>query len=153
MKYLKHTTLGCKDLGIRKSEFVAKTQFLWYLDKCWIFYLRLFWLISRWTKVDISELKTPSSISSSSGLNEMVTFSRLRSRLKDCPCIRVSVEQDDISRTLRFIFLRRARHLYYKVGKNSKKTFTRSAIRLEYSFSFNFDHFIDQQVLKTTWKN
>ena len=22
------TTLGCKDIGIRKSEFVAKTQFL-----------------------------------------------------------------------------------------------------------------------------
>ena len=28
LKYLKSTTLGCKDKGIIKSEFVAKTQFL-----------------------------------------------------------------------------------------------------------------------------
>ena len=28
LKYLRATTLGCKDIGIRKSEFVAKTQFL-----------------------------------------------------------------------------------------------------------------------------
>ena len=29
MKYLRSTTLSCKDIGIRKSEFVqAKTQFL-----------------------------------------------------------------------------------------------------------------------------
>ena len=28
LKYLKSTTLGCKDIGIRKSEFVAKTQFI-----------------------------------------------------------------------------------------------------------------------------
>ena len=103
---------GLQRFRNKKSESMAKTQFLWYLDKCRMFYLRLFWLISRWTKVDISGLKTSSSISSSSELNEMVTFSRLRSRLKDCPCIRVSVEQDDISRTLRFIFLRRTRHLY-----------------------------------------
>ena len=30
LKYQGSTTLGCKDIGIRKSEFVAKTQFL-----CW----------------------------------------------------------------------------------------------------------------------
>ena len=29
MKYLSSTTFGCKDIGIRKSEFVAKTQFLY----------------------------------------------------------------------------------------------------------------------------
>ena len=28
LKYLRFTTLRCKDIGIRKSEFVAKTQFL-----------------------------------------------------------------------------------------------------------------------------
>ena len=28
LKYLRYTTLGCNDKGIRKSEFVAKTQFL-----------------------------------------------------------------------------------------------------------------------------
>ena len=28
LKYLRSTTLGCKDIGIRKSEFVPKTQFL-----------------------------------------------------------------------------------------------------------------------------
>ena len=27
MKYLRSTTLGCKDIRIRKSEFVTKTQF------------------------------------------------------------------------------------------------------------------------------
>ena len=27
-KYQRSMTLGCKDKGIRKSEFVAKTQFL-----------------------------------------------------------------------------------------------------------------------------
>ena len=29
LKYLKFTTFGSKDIVIRKSEFVAKTQFLW----------------------------------------------------------------------------------------------------------------------------
>jgi len=28
LKYLRSTTLGCRDIGIRKSEFVSKTQFL-----------------------------------------------------------------------------------------------------------------------------
>ena len=28
LKYLNSRTLGCKDLGIRKSELVANTQFL-----------------------------------------------------------------------------------------------------------------------------
>ena len=28
LKYQRFTTLGSKDIGIRKSEFVAKTQFL-----------------------------------------------------------------------------------------------------------------------------
>ena len=28
LKYLRSKTLGCKDKGIRKSEFVTKTQFL-----------------------------------------------------------------------------------------------------------------------------
>ena len=28
LKYLRSRTLGCKDKGIRKPEFVAKTQFL-----------------------------------------------------------------------------------------------------------------------------
>ena len=37
LKYQRDTTLGSKDIGIRKSEFVAKTQFLfsifaWELD-------------------------------------------------------------------------------------------------------------------------
>ena len=33
-EYLRSTTLGCKDIGIRKSEFVgaAKTQFLCHLN-------------------------------------------------------------------------------------------------------------------------
>jgi len=39
LKYLRSTTLGCKDIGIRKSEFVAKTQFLW-LIKQWNIYLK-----------------------------------------------------------------------------------------------------------------
>ena len=38
LKYLRSTTLGYKDIEIRKSEFVANTQLL-YLS---IFYLRLF---------------------------------------------------------------------------------------------------------------
>ena len=28
MKYLRTTTFGCRDIGIRKSEFVSKTHFL-----------------------------------------------------------------------------------------------------------------------------
>ena len=32
MKYLGSTALGCKNIGIRKSEFVVKAQFL--EDKC-----------------------------------------------------------------------------------------------------------------------
>ena len=28
LKYQSSTTLGCKDIGIKKSEFVANTQFL-----------------------------------------------------------------------------------------------------------------------------
>jgi len=31
LKYLRSTTLGCRDIRIRKSEFVSKTQFLWVL--------------------------------------------------------------------------------------------------------------------------
>ena len=31
LKYLRFTTLICKDKGIRKFEFVPKTQFLYYL--------------------------------------------------------------------------------------------------------------------------
>ena len=31
LKYLRSTTLGCKDIRIRKFEFVTKTQFLWGL--------------------------------------------------------------------------------------------------------------------------
>ena len=30
LKYLRSTTVGCKDIRIIKSEFVAKTQFLWH---------------------------------------------------------------------------------------------------------------------------
>ena len=30
MKYLRFTTLGCKDIGIRKFEFLAKTQFFFF---------------------------------------------------------------------------------------------------------------------------
>ena len=38
MKYLRSTPLGCKDIGVRKSEFAAKTQFLYLsLDKGGIF--------------------------------------------------------------------------------------------------------------------
>jgi len=29
LKYLRSLTLKCKDIGIRKSEFVTKTQFLY----------------------------------------------------------------------------------------------------------------------------
>jgi len=29
LKYLTSTTMGCRDIGIRKSEFVSKTQFLY----------------------------------------------------------------------------------------------------------------------------
>ena len=29
LKYLRFTTLGSKEIGIKKSEFVAKTQFLY----------------------------------------------------------------------------------------------------------------------------
>ena len=29
LKYLRSMALGCKDIGIRKFEFVAKTQILW----------------------------------------------------------------------------------------------------------------------------
>ena len=37
LKYRRSATLGCKDIGIRKLEFVAKTQFLCYkLLKRWI---------------------------------------------------------------------------------------------------------------------
>ena len=32
LKYLRYTPIGCKDIGIRKSEFVTKTQFLCPLD-------------------------------------------------------------------------------------------------------------------------
>ena len=34
LKYLRSTTLGGTDIGIRKSEFVAKTQFLWMKKRC-----------------------------------------------------------------------------------------------------------------------
>ena len=34
MKYQKVTSSGCQDIGIRKFEFVAKTQFLWKLIIC-----------------------------------------------------------------------------------------------------------------------
>ena len=33
MKYLRSPPLKCKDIGIRKSEFVTKTQFLWEFTK------------------------------------------------------------------------------------------------------------------------
>ena len=29
LKYLKYMTSDCKDIGIRKSDFVPKTKFLW----------------------------------------------------------------------------------------------------------------------------
>ena len=37
LKYLRSSTLDCKDIGVRKSEFVTRTQFLcvvyvWCLD-------------------------------------------------------------------------------------------------------------------------
>ena len=32
MKYQRFTTFGCKDIEVRKSEFVTKTKFLW--TKC-----------------------------------------------------------------------------------------------------------------------
>ena len=31
LKYQRFTTMGSKDIGIRKSEFVAKSQFIWVL--------------------------------------------------------------------------------------------------------------------------
>ena len=33
LKYQRFTTLGSKDIGIRKSKFAAKNQFLYYLAK------------------------------------------------------------------------------------------------------------------------
>ena len=33
LKYQRFTALGCKDIGVRKCKFVAKTQFLWYLKE------------------------------------------------------------------------------------------------------------------------
>ena len=33
LKYQRFTPSGCKDIGIRKSEFVTKTQFLYQLNK------------------------------------------------------------------------------------------------------------------------
>ena len=33
LKYLRSTTLGCKLLGNKKSEFVAKTQFFSFLHQ------------------------------------------------------------------------------------------------------------------------
>ena len=33
LKYLRSTTLGCRDIGFRKSEFVSKTQFLCIVRK------------------------------------------------------------------------------------------------------------------------
>jgi len=32
LKCLRSTTLGSKEIGIKKSEFVAKTQFIWWLN-------------------------------------------------------------------------------------------------------------------------
>ena len=32
MKYIWSTTLGCRDIWIRKSDFVTKTQFLWNMQ-------------------------------------------------------------------------------------------------------------------------
>ena len=42
MKYLRSTTLGCEDIGITKSEFVAKTQFLSFFYRT---YPSVFWYI------------------------------------------------------------------------------------------------------------
>ena len=44
LKYLRSTTLGCKDIGIRQSEFVAKTQFLCLYWSIWIPKLQNIWI-------------------------------------------------------------------------------------------------------------
>jgi len=38
LKYQKNTPSGCKDKGISKFEFVAKTQFLWIVITCEVVY-------------------------------------------------------------------------------------------------------------------
>ena len=38
LKYLRSMTLGCRDIGIRKSEFVSKTQFLSLIQERWELY-------------------------------------------------------------------------------------------------------------------
>ena len=51
MKYLRSTTLGCKDIGIRKSEFVAKTQFPYRLHICdsdWLNFIHFLGYKIRW---------------------------------------------------------------------------------------------------------
>ena len=45
LKYLRSSTLDCKDIGVRKSEFVTRTQFLcvvfvWCLDGG-----QLYWMV------------------------------------------------------------------------------------------------------------
>ena len=44
LKYQRSMTLGWADVGFRKLEFVAKTQFLWH----WISGLTLYFLNSEW---------------------------------------------------------------------------------------------------------
>jgi len=38
LKYLKSTTMGCKNIGIRKSELVAKIQFLRFCIRNWLLF-------------------------------------------------------------------------------------------------------------------
>ena len=48
---LMSTKLGCKDIGIRQSEFVAKTQFLWTTDSKLKIKLRFELAIKFWTQI------------------------------------------------------------------------------------------------------
>ena len=45
LKYLRSTTLGYKDIEIKKSEFVAKTQLIW---KIWSFNRKLLFIFCQW---------------------------------------------------------------------------------------------------------
>ena len=45
LKYIRYTTLGCRNIGIRKSEFVSKTQFLLYTPCIYIY--ATWWLFDK----------------------------------------------------------------------------------------------------------
>ena len=50
LKYLRSLILVCQDIGIRKSEFVAKTQFLYIQNSIIILILKCFEMIRKGIK-------------------------------------------------------------------------------------------------------